>query len=98
MLPGSREDMVLRSGEEVRWPRQKSPRGSAGRRACRSYGTRHLSKVPDQDVAPNGAPLPLWREKEIKAAPRALLTPGADESRLRQCRRDALNKRGLFDM
>ncbi len=49
-----------------------------------SNGTRHLSKVPDQDVAPNGAPLLFGGRKEMKAAPRASLTSGADESRLHQ--------------
>jgi len=30
-----RSGEALRSDEEVRWPREKSPRWSAGRRACR---------------------------------------------------------------
>src|SRR4051794_23022292 len=88
--PGSRRS----ESSSVRFPgraarEEKRHKWSAGRRACRSKGTRHLSKVPDQDVAPNGAPLPLWREEGNEGGAPRLTTSGADESRLLQCRRDA---------
>jgi len=68
---------ALRSGGEVRWPRQKSPRWSAGGRACRSHGRRHPQKVPDQDVAPDRrSPPSCLRGREMKAAPRAWRLPG----------------------
>ena len=55
---------------------------SAGRRACRYNGTRHLRKVPDYDVAPFGAPLPHACEgKENEGAAPRLTMSGADESR-----------------
>src|SRR3954451_21886198 len=97
MLPVSREDMVLRSIDEVRWPRQKSPRWSAGGRACRSHGRRHPQKVPDQDVAPEPALPSLMFEGEGNegGAPR-LTTFGADESRLQESRRDALKSAGCL--
>ena len=60
-------------------------------------GTRHLSKVPDQDVAPNGAPLPLWREEGREGAGPAPMTQRAEETRL--CvTGDCARERGLFDM
>ena len=42
--------------KEVRWPRQKSPRWSAGRRACRSHGTRAPSWR-----CPSVTKRPTWR-------------------------------------
>src|SRR4051812_14781673 len=62
--------------QEARWPRQKSPRWSAGGRACRSHGRRHPERCQTKTLRLTGAPLPLWREKEMKAAPRALLCQG----------------------
>src|SRR5215216_1469256 len=65
-------------GQEVRRPRKKSPRWSAGRRACRSHGARRLHEVPDYEVAPFGAPLPHACEgKENDGGPRADQIAGA---------------------
>jgi hypothetical protein len=53
----------LRSDEEVRWPCQKSPRWSAGRRACRSFGRRGaFAKVPIVICAVSALRLPQGRQ------------------------------------
>src|SRR5882757_6677444 len=61
-------DESLRFGPDETVPGWKTPQWSAGRRRA-SQGTRHR-KVPDQDVAPNGAPLPhVVRGREMTADP-----------------------------
>src|SRR6266478_3577896 len=55
--PGSRGMKVSRFGPDETVPGWKTPQWSAGRRRARkARGT--FTKVPDQDVAPIGAPLP----------------------------------------
>src|SRR5438552_18029512 len=56
-------DESLRFGPDETVPGWKTPQWSAGRRRARkARGT--FTEVPDQDVAPNGAPLPhIVREK-----------------------------------
>ena len=78
MLPGSREDMVLRSGEEVRGPRQKSPQ--VERREARVLSrTEHAAPLkgarPRRCAKPALPSLFGGRRKE-KAAPRARLLQG----------------------
>src|SRR6266496_3359852 len=83
-------DESLRFGPDEPVPGWKTPQWSAGRRRARkARGT--FTKVPDQDVAPNGAPLPhIVREKgKRRRWPRAALPKGpmnhvcADESCLK---------------
>src|SRR3954470_16395618 len=64
--------------KEVRWPRQKSPQ--VERREARVSETARgtSQRCQTKTLRLTGAPLPLWREKEMKAAPRASPTPGAD--------------------
>src|SRR5438046_10304676 len=50
-------DESLRFGPDETVPGWKTPQWSAGRRRA-SQGTRHLLRGADEDVAPNGAPLP----------------------------------------
>src|SRR3954469_7617001 len=70
--------MVLRSIDEVRWPRQKSPQ--VERRKARLPFTRQAGaflEVALDTMRPNrGSPPSCSREKEEKAAPRALRLPG----------------------
>ena len=76
-------DESLRFGPDETVPGWKTPQWSAGRRRARkARGT--FTKVPDQDVAPNGAPLPhvVREEGEEKALAPRRTTSGADESRL----------------
>src|SRR5262245_10372931 len=69
--------MVLRSGEEVRWPRQKSPQVERRKvRLLARAGGRLLRGAQTTTLRLTGAPLPHLREKEMKAAPRARLFPG----------------------
>ncbi len=56
-------------------------RWSAERRACRSHGTRHLSRCQTKTLRLTGAPS-LAREKENEGGAPRLTTSGADESRL----------------
>src|SRR5256885_13138521 len=59
--PGSRRMKVPRFGPDETVPGWKTPQWSAGRRRARkARGT--FTEVPDQDVAPNGAPLPQMCE------------------------------------
>src|SRR3954468_3213556 len=70
------------SGFPEERPERRNATSGAPGGARAGNGTRHLSKVPDQDVAPNGAPLPLWREEGNEGGAPRLTTSGADESRL----------------
>src|SRR3954470_4370397 len=84
------------SGFPEERPERRAATSGAPGGARAGNGTRHLSKVPDQDVAPNGAPLPLWREEGNEGGAPRLATSGADESRLHECRRGALKGAGCL--
>src|SRR3954454_8114101 len=69
-------DESLRFGSDETVPGWKTPQWSAGRRRARkARGT--FTEVPDQDVAPNGAPLPHTCEGKGKGRRR----PAPDDQR-----------------
>jgi hypothetical protein len=68
-----RGDESLRFGPDETVPGWKTPQWSAGRRRA-SQGTRHR-KVPNEDVAPIGAPLPHVCEGDLPSSARGMEMP-----------------------
>src|SRR4051795_8912413 len=69
------------SGFPEERPERRNATSGAPGGARAGNGTRHLQKVPDQDVATDGAPLPLWREEGNEGGAPRLATSGADGAR-----------------
>src|SRR3954467_12162652 len=98
------------SGFPEERPERRNATSGAPGSARAGYTARGTSQRCQRYVAPNGAPLPLWREEGNEGGAPRLATSGADESRLHVCKREALHRRakrrrpsddyerGLFDM
>src|SRR4051812_14222172 len=64
------------SGFPEERPERRNATSGAPGSARAAQTARGTSQRCQRYVAPNGAPLPLWREEGMKAAPRALRLPG----------------------
>src|SRR3954468_14746279 len=68
------------SGFPEERPERRNATSGAPGGARAGHGTRHLSRCHRYE-APNGAPLPLWREEGNEGGAPRLTFSGADESR-----------------